>query len=417
MSNFLPANPNFLSPKPTPFLIKLGKWLEPALTRTLHKVSKIDIDAESKARVEAIEGFSTVFLPNHSDYADAYVIMGFSREIGRNLYYVTGRELFDEGPPFFRGIRTSIMQHLGGYSILRGSPDRNSFRTTRKILSQDKGSILIFAEGGVSRQTQTVMPFESGVLQLCFWALDDMRKADNLQPVYAVPMGITYFCNLDMTIEIEESIVQLEEAILPANQQKGQTIIDRLRILTTIVVSVLEKEHKIEPVEGASLYLRVDQVREHVLTQFENLAGVPKSQGDHFRKRIRVLKSAVDSQYFLDTDQMTHYQKRRHQSQIQRFIQFYSDINRLFNVVAISEQTLTQAATQENILQVIECLEVEVFGKTKPKGLRTAKVRVGEPVNLLDLYETYKADKKTTVIDVTKQLENTVQKIVNGTTD
>ena len=54
MSNFLPANPNFLSPKPTPFLIKLGKWLEPALTRTLHKVSKIDIDAESKARVEAI---------------------------------------------------------------------------------------------------------------------------------------------------------------------------------------------------------------------------------------------------------------------------------------------------------------------------------------------------------------------------
>ncbi|MCS5611201.1 MAG: hypothetical protein NZ961_12345, partial [Candidatus Poribacteria bacterium] len=136
-----------------------------------------------------------------------------------------------------------------------------------------------------------------------------------------------------------------------------------------------------------------------------------------FRKRIRVLKSAVDSQYFPDTDQMTHYQKRRHQSQIQRFIQFYSDINRLFNVVAISEQTLTQAATQENILQVIECLEVEVFGKTKPKGLRTAKVRVGEPVNLLDLYETYKADKKTTVIDVTKQLENTVQKIVNGTTD
>ena len=58
-----------------------------------------------------------------------------------------------------------------------------------------------------------------------------------------------------------------------------------------------------------------------------------------------------------------------------------------------------------------------MFGKTKSKGLRAAKVRVGEPVNLLDLYETYKADKKTTVIDVTKKLENTVQKIVNGTTD
>ncbi len=417
MSDFLPAKPNFLPPKLTPFLIKLGKWLEPALTRILHKVSKIDLDAESKARVEAIEGFSTVFLPNHSDYADAYVIMGFSREIGRHLYYVAGRELFDEGPPFFRSIRTFFMQHLGGYSILRGSPDRNSFRATREILSQTKGSILVFAEGGVSRQTQTVMPFENGVLQLCFWALDDMRKADNLQPIYAVPMGTKYFYDQDMTIEIEESTAQLEDAILPTNQQKGQTIIDRLQILTTIIVSVLEKEHKIEPVEGASLYLRVDRVREHVLSQFENLAGVTKSQGDHFRKRIRALKYTVDSQYFLDTDQMTNYQKRRHQNQIQKFIQFYADINRLFNVVAVSEQTLTQTATQENILQVIECLEVEVFGKAKPKGLRTAKVRVGEPVNLRDLYETYKADKKRTVVDVTQQLENTVQQIVNGITD
>ena len=417
MTDFLPAQPNFLPPKPTPFLIRLGKWLQPALTRTLHKVSDIDINTESKARVEAIEGFSTVFLPNHSDYADAYVIMGFSREIGRNLYYITGRELFDEGPPSFRSTRTTIMQHLGGYSILRGSPDRNSFRTTREILSQQMGSILVFAEGGVSRHTQTVMPFESGVLQLCFWALDDMRKAGNLQPIYAVPMGTKYFYNQDMTFEIEESIARLEEAILPSNQQKGQTIIDRLRILTTIIVSVLEQEHKIEPVEGISLYLRVDRVREHILSQFEKLAGVPKSTGDHFRKRIRALKYTVDSQYFLDTEQMTNYQKRRHQSRIQKFIQFYADINRLFNVVAVSEQTLTLTATQENILQVIECLEVEVFGKTKPKGLRTAKVRVGEPVNLLDLYDNYKADKKRTVIDITQRLENTVQQIVNSTTD
>ena len=417
MTDFLPAQPNFLPPKPTPFLIRLGKWLQPALTRTLHKVSDIDINTESKARVEAIEGFSTVFLPNHSDYADAYVIMGFSREIGRNLYYITGRELFDEGPPSFRSTRTTIMQYLGGYSILRGSPDRNSFRTTREILSQQMGSILVFAEGGVSRQTQTVMPFESGVLQLCFWALDDMRKAGNLQPIYAVPMGTKYFYNQDMTFEIEESIARLEEAILPSNQQKGQTIIDRLRILTTIIVSVLEQEHKIEPVEGISLYLGVDRVREHILSQFEKLAGVPKSTDDHFRKRIRALKYTVDSQYFLDTEQMTNYQKRRHQSRIQKFIQFYADINRLFNVVAVSEQTLTLTATQENILQVIECLEVEVFGKTKPKGLRTAKVRVGEPVNLLDLYDNYKADKKRTVIDITQRLENTVQQIVNSTTD
>ena len=417
MTDFLPAQPNFLPPKPTPFLIRLGKWLQPALTRTLHKVSDIDINTESKARVEAIEGFSTIFLPNHSDYADAYVIMGFSREIGRNLYYVTGRELFDEGSPLFRGIRTSLMQHLGGYSILRGAPDRNSFRTTREILSQKNGSLLIFPEGGVSRQTQTVMPFESGVLQLCFWAFDDMRKADNLQPIYAIPMSTVYFYDQDVTIEIEESITKLEDVILSGDQQRELTAIDRLQKLIRTIVSVLEKEHRIEPVEGASLYQRIDDVREHILSQFENLVGVTKSQGDHFRKRIRALKYTVDSQYFLNTDKMTNYQEKRHQSQIQKFIQFYSDINRLFNVAAISEQTLTQTATQENILQVIECLEVEVFGKTQPKGLRTATVRVGEPVNLLDLYETYRANKKGTVIDATKQLENTVQQMVNDTKD
>ena len=36
------------------------------------------------------------------------------------------------------------------------------------------------------------MRFERGIVQMCFWALDDMEKAQVNKSLYAVPIGIKY---------------------------------------------------------------------------------------------------------------------------------------------------------------------------------------------------------------------------------
>ena len=75
------------------------------------------------------------------------------------------------------------MTRLGAYSIVRGAVDRDSFRLTRETLTKGEQKLVIFGEGEISHQNETIMPFESGIAQFGFWALNDMEKAGNVKPV------------------------------------------------------------------------------------------------------------------------------------------------------------------------------------------------------------------------------------------
>ena len=116
------------------------------------------------------------------------------------FYYMCARETFRGG------IRSFLMQRFGVYSVVRGSIDREAFRTTRRLLAEGQHPLVMFAEGEISRQNDTVLPFESGVIQLCFWALDDMTKAGAVKPLYAVPIGIKYIYDEEMWDEIEKAL-------------------------------------------------------------------------------------------------------------------------------------------------------------------------------------------------------------------
>ena len=113
-----------------------------------------------------------------------------SKQLSQQYYYMTARDTYGKGR--FGGLRGFLMQRFGAYSIVRGTADRNAFRTTRELLSKGNSSLVIFAEGEISRQNDTVMRFERGIVQLCFWALDDMAKAGVNKPLYVVPIGIKY---------------------------------------------------------------------------------------------------------------------------------------------------------------------------------------------------------------------------------
>ena len=54
--------------------------------------------------------------------------------------------------------------------------DRDAFRTTRQLLVKGDRPAVFFGEGEISRQNDTVMRFERGIVQMCFWALDDMSE-------------------------------------------------------------------------------------------------------------------------------------------------------------------------------------------------------------------------------------------------
>ena len=323
---------------------------------------------------------------------------------------MAARETFDRGK--FGAIRSYIMQRLGVYSIVRGTVDRNAFRTTRQILSDGKWPLVIFGEGEISRQNDTVMRFEKGIIQLCFWALDDMKKAENNKPLYVVPIGIKYRYTEDMWDTIDTALTALERNILPPDARTPVERYQRLRRIGIAVLKTLAEEYQYKVEPSVSLNEHIQGLKEQILSHAEKIMGI-QSDAD-ILTRVRALKNIVDAEVYRDVEQMTEYERKIHDELLHKFQQFYPDLNRLINFIAITDGYVAEEHSPERYLEVIFRLEKEVFGTAKMRGPRVASIRVGEPKNLLEHYDTYRTQKKETVEQITGELEVEVQNLVTA---
>ena len=398
---------DFKQPKPNSLFIRVTQWLMPLVLRGPLKITKLVIDPESLEQLREIADYPTVLVPNHADYADASIMFTLSKRLGNRFHYMCARETFKGR------IRSFFMQRLGVYSVTRGSIDREAFRTTRSLLTEGKHPLVIFAEGEISRQNDTVLPFESGVVQLCFWGLDDMTKADAIKPLYVVPIGIKYIYDEEMWDEIEEALTRLEREILPQGSPTVEDLYGRLRLIGAAIVSTLEREYKLRTSEDRSLNERIEQLREHILSQMEEFMGATPQTTVPSRTRVRSLKNLIDAEIYRETEELSAYERQIHEQRLEKFQEFYPDLNRLFNFIAIYDGYVGETQSPERFLEVITRIEREVFGDSKPRGPRIAFMRFGTPKNLLERYQTYKQNKKQTVQDITLELETEVQALIS----
>ena len=403
MLDFKPPKPNEISIKVVQSLAALGNRLYP-------KGLTLDIDEESISRLKSTFGHPTVIAPNHAASADQTVVFFLSKKLSQPFYYMAARESFDKGK--FSGVRSRLMQQMGVYSVLRGTVDRNAFRTTRQILSEGKWPLVVFGEGEVSRQNDTVMRFERGIIQLCFWALDDIKKTAEDKPLYVVPIGIKYRFTEDMWGIIDYALTKLELHILPPSTRTPEERYQRLRRIGIAVLKTLADEYQYEIDQSASVNEHIQGLKEQILSHAEKIMGI-QPNGD-ILTRVRVLRNLVDSEIYKDIEQMTEYERKIHQELLQKFQQFYPDLDRLVNFIAITDGYVADDESPERYLEVIARLEKEVFGAAKMRGPRVASIKAGEPQNLLEKYDAYKNDKKNTVENITAGLETEVQNLITG---
>ncbi len=401
---------DFKPPKPNLTAIKVANTLVPIANRLFLKGLTIDIDLESINRLKSIHGCPTLIAPNHAASDDPSVVFLLSKHISQPFYYMAAREIFDKGK--LGGVRSYVMQRLGVYSVIRGTADRNAFRTTRQILAEGKWPLVIFGEGEISRQNDTVMRFERGITQLCFWAIDDMKKVDVNKPLYVLPLGIKYHYKKDMWNVVDNAITALERSILPPAARTPEERYQRLRRIGIAVLKTLADEYQYKVDPTASLNEQIQGLKEQILSYAEKIMGMYSD--DDILTRIRALKNIVDSEIYRDVEQMTEYERKIHDEQLQKFQQFYPDLERLTNFIAITDGYVAEEHSAERYLEVIFRLEKEVFGSAIRRGPRVASIRAGEPINLLERYAPYKSQKRETVEEITTELESEVQNLIIG---
>jgi 1-acyl-sn-glycerol-3-phosphate acyltransferase len=392
-------------------MVHLFKALLPFLMKTVLGGLSVEISKADLERLKEYEGRPMLLLPNHPTYLDPYVMFELSKRLGETFQYVCARELFD----LDRGLRGKIFQSLGVYSVIRGAADRESFRTSKEILAKGLNRLVIFIEGEVSHENDTLIPFEPGVIQLAFWALEERLRQAKKDPsalstgspdVYLAPVAIKYIMKSPCHQAIEQSIHQLTTAVglsLPADMPRYQKILE----IGQTVLTIQEKRLNLHPSPEDSITERLERFKDRLLTKMELFLDIAVPPQTTILDRIRAIRNAMDKQIYTyqDPPSLSPYAERMLEHVRLEFQEFYLELEKVVNMLVLKEGYIHENETPERYVDVLRRLEREVFGKPLINPPRTAVIKVGNIQNLMEAYPAYETSKKQTVQGIANQLE------------
>lgn len=370
------SDPQFIPPQLNPLLTRLIQSVFYLLTYFVFKFRLI-VEEEDLAKVKAIAHQRIIYLPNHSNLDDGVAMFQLSTRIGQLFHYVVAIEAF-------RGILGKLMQLVGCYSIRRGVGDRPSVMQTLKILQQSQSKLVIFPEGGCSYQNDTVIPFRTGAIELAFKALEKLAKQEASVPdFYLVPVSLKYRYPKATEQQIDQALEGLEVALaIKSSKTSNNDHYVRLRVIAEKVLTNLEAEYHLIPVDSSDWNQRLQSLRMQMLSYCEGKLAI--ASGNELRNRERVYKVQSILRNLKDSEQnpAVDYQH------------LYLTTVRLLNFDAIYDGYVAEKPTIERYFATIDRLEREVFGIDQPKfkGRREIIAKIGTPINLKEYWQQAQSD-------------------------
>lgn len=405
---------DFRPPLDSPPLIALVNLTLPMYMRFGLHDTKVQPAPGAIERFKSYAGKRALICPNHSNRHDPQIMFEFSRISGETFNYVAAREVFD----WSNGFNGWWLQHLGCYSVVRGAADRESFKMTKKILSEGKKKLVLFPEGEISRQNDTLMPLESGAAQLTFWAVEEVAKkaaAGAIDPVYVIPMALkyTYPHNILDNLKITLSSLETNLGILAVS---NASVYQRLRTISEKLLLTLEKEYGMKPAAGADLNERIAALRQSILMNVSHQLQVELPKNVRQLEMVRVLRNHIDDFVYAPEDNFSEYEKKVHEERASTLRGFYNDLDRVVNFIAIYDGYLKEDLTQERFGDILDRLEREILRTREPsfRGSRVVLLDVGQAINLSERYADYKSSKKATIAKVTEEISEQISNMLTN---
>jgi 1-acyl-sn-glycerol-3-phosphate acyltransferase len=399
----------FLSPIRNPLIIWLFRLCFPWMKRRFFGGLTVHIDPQDLETLRQYQGKRMLLLPNHPTGDEPAVIFDVGMRFNEVFAFVAAREVFD----LEWGFRGWVLRRMGTYSVIRGSADRESFLTTKNILMEGKHRLVIFIEGEISRENDTLIPFEPGVLQLAYWAQEALAKEakktglEDFPPIFTAPIAIKYFYQPGIETEIERSLQGLEKAMgLSPTPHSGHY--ERLRAIGEAVLKIQEDIHQMISLPGTTLTQRIEAVKNRMLKKMELFLDLKPEPGLSLIERMREIRNTMDRliHTYDEPTTWTAYQKRMVEHFRLSLREFYQDLERVSCFLTYDEAYLRENQSPERLAEMLMRLEREVFGKSRLKHPRVAIVKLGKIVNLKEHFPTYEADRKGFIQRLAHQMEN-----------
>lgn len=369
-----------------PIVTALARFLIGPVLRLQMGISEVEVSGIEE--LLRLKGRRVVLMPNHPEEMEPYVLFYLSKLMGEAFFFLTAKEIFDERP-FTR----RFISRLGGYPVARGTADRQAFITTRDIMAEGRRWLVVFPEGEVSWQNDTLLPFHRGIFQTGFTAL---KKSPAGEPLFFIPLAIRYFYTGDMGVEILKSLGRLEARLFCGQGAIGGSRYERLRRVAAAVLAVRERAYGIAPGKNAPLDERLRLLREVIIERVEGDLGLKTRREEAIYERIRALFNAIEK---AEQGRGPLPLLRVELKRVQRFASSYDGY-------------VGETKTDERFIEVLGRIEADVFGRQRIRGKRRALLKVGTPLDLRSLEASYRQNKRGAVKEAAGIVEGEVRRLL-----
>ena len=397
---------SFIQPKFNyPFLWFMDASIK-SLLKVVHNIDEVVVSEKDKELLKSLQKERLIYISNHPSTREPPIAYVIGNLLYSRFYYMAAREVFDWG----YGLVGKIIQSAGAYSIIAGTADRESLKTTRAILANPGGKLVLFPEGEpTGGENDNLLPFQSGVTQLGLWGYEDALKVDPKAEIYILPAFIKYRMlgsKESIQKDVDKSLEKLENHY--GIEKKGKNVVHRLFSIGKRLILDNEKQFGIIPEESQTFDYRIGQLRHKILNFVADSVGLKKFNRD--ANAIDKLRNIL-STFEIVTLGLPDPKNELPSLEAAKWGRKYCQ--KAYDFITIQTQYLNELPSAERIYEWIYRFEMEVFGSSSPRPTK-AIVRLSEPIKLSEKYSIYKSSKtkKVVVEELTGELRNKIQNIL-----
>lgn len=391
----------FRPPKYSRFWAPLIYWISD--TFFLHRRYKVISVKVGPSGDEVIRkyknGNSLLIAPNHSDHCDPHTLLHLSRRYKIPVHFMAAREIFEKE----KGLRGSVLQRAGVFSIDREGTDLKAIKEAMKILYEARFPLVVFPEGEIYHLNEKLTPLNEGAATLSLRAAKKIKKEKPDKGAFIIPTAIRYAYVEDISSTFPERMARLERHVL-WEPQNHLGIVDRIYKLGEALLTLKEKEFLDQTLKG-TLVDRLSRFRE-ILIGEEEKRYFPKAGDDDHPKRVRKLRGKIRSILLAD--------EKLDEAVIK---QCYRSLDRLYFAIQLYSypgQYLREKPSMDRIAETIHKFEEDAFQESRIMGKRIAEVTFCEPINLFEYLDSFEKDAKRTITKVTAEIETAIKKVLEG---
>lgn len=383
--------------------------LFPVLLKTVQNINEVVISDEDKNMLKSMKEERVLFFSNHPTTAEPPIAYHVANLMGSRFKYMASRQVFD----WNFGLTGMIIANLGAFSVIAGIADRDSMKAARSSLAEPRGKLVLFPEGEpTSGENDNLMPFQSGLAQLSFWALEDAKKMDPNADIYILPAFIKYIVDApihEIQSDLEKSILKIEQKYgIP---RRDKNLLRRFLTVGRYLVEEAEYQYKIQSPRKHDFDYRIGRVRHAILDNIADTIGAPNYKKDQDAiMKLRNLFALMEMVSIKYPDPKLPKLTNKELEWAKR------EAIKAFDVIVIKRDYLMSYPTPERFYEWLTRYESYVFGAT-PRAVggeashlpRKAYVKFQKPFRLTEYRDLYKKSKKQAVEEMLTRLRSDMQ--------